>query len=163
MSKNLNFVFIFISLFYLILTEKITEEETMEDFSYDNYDGEQYFKEIIKDYLVEKKWWNSDKLVQPDELRQILLDIITDGEGYKEKKLKEAFDKLTDFFINKYYEEKKEIRGKDLYDLIGINEISLKFEELIGDKYYDEDEDSDGDYDDNYDYMDDVGEPNPDF
>ena len=52
----------------------------MEDYVYDNYDGEQYFKEIVMDYLKDKKLWNSDKLVKPEELREIFLDIVTDGE-----------------------------------------------------------------------------------
>ena len=56
---------------------------------------------------------------------------------------------------------KKEIRGKDIYDLIGVTEISLKFEELIGDQKYDEEEDEDED--DQYDNMDIVGDPNVDF
>ena len=132
----------------------------MEDYVYDNYDGEQYFKEIVMDYLKDKKLWNSDKLVKPEELREIFLDIVTDGEQYQDNKFKETFKKLADFFINKYYTEKKEIRGKDIYDLIGITEISLKFEEFIDDKSEDE---YDEDEDDNYDNMDVVGEPNFDI
>ena len=132
----------------------------MEDYVYDNYDGEQYFKEIVMDYLKDKKLWNSDKLVKPEELREIFLDIVTDGEQYQDNKFKETFEKLADFFINKYYKEKKEIRGKDIYDLIGITEISLKFEEFIDDKSEDE---YDEDEDDNYDNMDVVGEPNFDI
>ena len=36
------------------------------------------------------------------------------------------------FFVKKYYDEKKEIRGKYIYNLIDINEIYNKFEELLG-------------------------------
>ena len=159
MSKNWIILTFFLYFFYSVLAEN-TQNEDYEDFSYDNYDGDQYFKEIVKDYLIEKKLWKSDKLIQPEELRTIFMDIIMDGEEYKENKLKEKFEKLADYFINKYYEDKKTIRGKDIYDLIKISEISLKFEELIGNNKYDieyEDEDI------NYDNMDIVGEPNPDF
>ena len=159
MSKNLIIFPFFLYFFYSVLAEN-TQNEDYEDFSYDNYDGNQYFKEIVKDYLIEKKLWKSDKLIQPEELRTIFMDIIMDGEEYKENKLKETFEKLADYFINKYYEDKKTIRGKDIYDLIEMSEISLKFEELIGNNKYDieyEDEDI------NYDNMDIVGEPNPDF
>jgi hypothetical protein len=159
MSKNLIFLTIFFSFFSLILSQDIQEEEISEDFYYDNYDGEQYFKEIVKDYLIEKNLWKSEKLIQPEELRKIFIDIIMDGEDYKNGKLKDAFDKLVDYFIDKYYKDKKEIRGKDIYDLIGVTEISLKFEELVGDKKYDEEEDED----DQYDNMDIVGDPNVDF
>lgn len=161
MSKNLIFLTIFFSFFSLILSQDIQEEEISEDFYYDNYDGEQYFKEIVKDYLIEKNLWKSEKLIQPEELRKIFIDIIMDGEDYKNGKLKDAFDKLVDYFIDKYYKDKKEIRGKDIYDLIGVTEISLKFEELIGDQKYDEEEDEDED--DQYDNMDIVGDPNVDF
>ena len=159
MSKNWIILPFFLYFFYSVLAEN-TQNEDYEDFSYDNYDGNQYFKEIVKDYLIEKKLWKSDKLIQPEELRTIFMDIIMDGEEYKENKLKETFEKLADYFINKYYEDKKTIRGKDIYDLIEMSEISLKFEELIGNNKYDieyEDEDI------NYDNMDIVGEPNPDF
>ena len=159
MSKNWIILTFFLYFFYSVLAEN-TQNEDYEDFSYDNYDGNQYFKEIVKDYLIEKKLWKSDKLIQPEELRTIFMDIIMDGEEYKENKLKETFEKLADYFINKYYEDKKTIRGKDIYDLIEMSEISLKFEELIGNNKYDieyEDEDI------NYDNMDIVGEPNPDF
>ena len=70
---------------------------------------------------------------------------------------------MADFFIDKYYKDKKEIRGKDIYDLIGITEISLKFDEFIDDKSEykdDDDDDDDGDGDDN---MDRIGEPNIDI
>ena len=159
MSKNWIILPFFLYFFYSVLA-KNTQNEDYEDFSYDNYDGNQYFKEIVKDYLIEKKLWKSDKLIQPEELRTIFMDIIMDGEEYKENKLKETFEKLADYFINKYYEDKKTIRGKDIYDLIEMSEISLKFEELIENNKYDieyEDEDI------NYDNMNIVGEPNPDF
>ena len=134
MIKNLFLIIFLINIFSFIFCQNLTEDESMEDYTYDNYDGEQYFKEIVKEYLEEKKLWKSDKLIQPSELRKIFLDIITDGEESSDPKFKEAFEKLADFFIDKYYKEKKEIRGKDIYDLIGIIEISLKLAEFIDDK-----------------------------
>ena len=164
MTKNLFLIIIIIYTFSLILCQNSTEDENMEDYTYDNYDGEQYFKEIVKEYLEEKNLWKSDKLIQPDELRKIFFDIITDGEESSDPKFKEAFEKLADFFIDKYYKEKKEIRGRDIYDLIGITEISLKFDEFIDDKSnYNDDDDNNDDGDDNIDNMDRIGEPNIDI
>ena len=171
MSKRILLTLI---LFFLITTIKSEDEEAtmdegeeMDDYVYDNYDGEQYFKEIVKEYLERNNLWQNDKLIQPDELKKIFLDIIADGEEDSEPRFKEAFDKLADFFIDKYYKEKKEIRGKDVYDLIGITEISLKFDEILGlrsEDDEDEDDDDDDDDDDNDDdNMDMVGEPNIDF
>ena len=163
MSHNIFLILIIIYLISLIKSEKSTldEEELDDDYVYNNYDGEQYFKEIVKEYLEDNDLWKSDELIQPDELRKIFLDIITDGEESSEPRFKEAFDKLADFYIDKYYKERKEIRGKDIYDLLGITEISLKFDEILGEKY--EDEDDDDEDDDEYDNMDMVGEPNIDF
>ena len=161
MSKNLNLLLISLSLFSLIFSEIIQDEEYVENYIYPNDDGDQYFNEILKDYLLEKKLFKSDKILQADEIRKIFFDIITDGEGYKDDKLKIAFDNLIDYFIDKYYKEKKVIRGKDVYDLFNITEITFKFEELLRDDNYDEDEDEDEEHE--YDNMDDVGEPSPDF
>ena len=163
MSHNIFLILIIIYLISLIKSEKSTldEEELDDDYVYDNYDGEQYFKEIVKEYLEDNDLWKSDELIQPDELKKIFLDIITDGEESSEPRFKQAFDKLADFYIDKYDKERKEIRGKDIYDLLGITEISLKFDEILGEKY--EDEDDDDEDDDEYDNMDMVGEPNIDF
>ena len=169
MSKRVALTLILFFLITLIKSEDeettIDEGEEMDDYVYDNYDGEQYFKEIVKEYLERNNLWQNDKLIQPDELKKIFLDIIADGEEDSESRFKEAFDKLADFFIDKYYKEKKVIRGKDVYDLIGITEISMKFDEILGLRSEDdEDEDDDDDDDDNDDdNMDMVGEPNIDF
>ena len=160
MSHNIFLISIIIYLISLIKSEDeeatTDEGEEMDDYVYDNYDGEQYFKEIVKEYLERNNLWQNDKLIQPDELKKIFLDIITDGEESSEPRFKEAFDKLADFYIDKYYKERKEIRGKDIYDLLGITEISLKFDEILGEKYEDEDDDESVN-------MDMVGEPNIDF
>ena len=163
MSHNILLVLIILHLITLIKSEDLTldEEELDDDYVYDNYDSEKYFKELVKEYLEDNDLWKSDELIQPDELRKIFLDIITDGEESSEPSFKEALDKLADFYMDKYYKERKEIRGKDIYDLLGITEISLKFDEILGEKY--EDEDDDDEDDDEYDNMDMVGEPNIDF
>ena len=163
MSHNI-LVLIILYLITLIKSEDLTldEEELDDDYVYDNYDSEKYFKELVKEYLEDNDLWKSDELIQPDELRKIFLDIITDGEESSEPSFKEALDKLADFYMDKYYKERKEIRGKDVYDLLDITEISLKYDEILAEKYEDEDDDDDED-EDEYDNMDMIGEPNIDF
>ena len=117
---------------------------------------------VTKYYLVEKNLWESDKLIKPDEIRKIFIDIINEGEEYKNNKLKIAFDEVINYFIDKYYKEKKEIKGKDLYELININEVHLKFDELIKNKINDKEE-NENDLDKQFDNMDIIGEPNLDF
>ena len=153
MLKNLFILIILLS--YLSLLKAV-------DLIYDNYDEDQYFKELIKDYLVEKNLWESDKLIKPDEIRKIFIDIINEGKEYKNQKLKNAFEEVINYFIDKYYKEKKEIKGKDLYELININEVHLKFDELIKNKINDKEE-NENDLDKQFDNMDIIGEPNLDF
>ena len=153
MLKNLFILIILLS--YLSLLKAV-------DLIYDNYDEDQYFKELIKDYLVEKNLWESDKLIKPDEIRKIFIDIINEGKEYKNQKLKNAFEEVINYFIDKYYKEKKEIKGKDLYELININEVHLKFDELIKNKINDKKE-NENDIDGQFDNMDIIGEPNLDF
>jgi len=128
MLKNLFLIIIFISILSMLKTENLI---------YEKYDEEQYFKELVKNYLIEKNLWESDKLIQPDEIRKLFIDVINEGE-YMDNKLKNVFDKVINYFIEKYYKEKKDIKGKDLYDLININELIRKFDDLIKNKMCDE-------------------------
>ena len=150
------------NLFFLIILLSFLSLSKADDLIYDNYDEDQYFKELIKDYLVEKNLWESDKLIKPDEIRKIFIDIINEGKEYKNQKLKNAFEEVINYFIDKYYKEKKEIKGKDLYELININEVHLKFDELIKNKINDKEE-NENDLDKQFDNMDIIGEPNLDF
>ena len=128
MIKNLFLILLLISILSLLKTENLI---------YENYDEEQYFKELVKNYLIDKNLWESDKLIKPDEIRKLFIDIINEGE-YMDNKLKNVFDKVINYFIEKYYKEKKDIKGKDLYDLININELIRKFDDLIKNKMCDE-------------------------
>ena len=150
------------NIFILIILLSFLSLLKADDLIYDNYDEDQYFKELIKDYLIKKNLWESEKLIQPDEIRKIFIDIINEGEEYKNNKLKIAFDEVINYFIDKYYKEKKEIKGKDLYELININEVHLKFDELIKDKINDKEE-NENDLDEQFDKIDIIGEPNIDF
>ena len=74
------------------------------------------------------------------------------------QKIKEIYEQLADYFIEKYYTKKKEIRGKDIFKLFNFNEISLKLNELIqANPYYGEEDDDKlkDDEDDNPNYGDD--------
>ena len=163
MKKNLIFIVLILSFAFLLKCQdeqEPLEEKYGENYDYDDgYDGDAFFKESLKDYLLENKLFDSERLIQPDEMRKIFLDVITNGDPEGPEYINGVFIKLTDYFIELYYKEKKEIKGKDIYDLIDISAISMKFEELIGDNpYY---EGFDGEEND-YDSQDGVGDPNPD-
>ena len=62
------------------------------------------------------------------------------------------------YFLDKYYKKKKIIRGKDLYQLINMEEISTKFQQISSNPDFDfseldNDEDEEGGNDDGLSYL----------
>ena len=72
-------------------------------------------------------------------------------------------------FVNSHFVNRKEIKWKEIYDLININHITDKFEQMLGNNphfvndenrtYINDDEDEDNNEDNS---RDDVDEPSPD-
>ena len=147
--------------------EDDSPEENLEDnYNYDDFDGQHYFKESLKEYLVEKKLFDSERAIQRDEMKKIFLDVITEGDADGSLDyMGGIFQDLTEYFVNTYYKDRKEIKGKEIYDLIDINQISSKFEQMMGDNpYYNgmNGDNTDDDENNDYDSRDDVGEATPD-
>ena len=85
----------------------------------------------------------------------IFIEIISDGDPNSMiAYLGDTLRELTDYFMNLYYKEKKQIRGKDIYKLFDINAISKKLEELLTKDFQDEEEEMD------FDKRDEIGKPN---
>ena len=166
MSKKFLF-FSAIILFSILLISK-AEEEIDENSDYDDGFGVDYFKESVKQYLVDRNLFDSEELVQPEEMKKIFLEIITEGDYESSTEyFGGIFNELADFFVNSYYINKKEIKGKEIYDLIDINQISQKFEEMMGDNpnlngMYGSDYMDDDNENNDYDSRDDVGESTSD-
>ena len=123
--------------------EELEEED---DFYYDDHEEFGYFKAGLKEYLVANNLFNSERVIAPDEMKKIFLDVITEGDTDSgPSHLRTVFDRLAEHFVEVYYNDKKQIRGKDIYKLMDINEISMKFEEIAGKTplydYYNEEED----------------------
>ena len=190
---NMYFYFLIIlSLFFLLKSEetpepKLEPNENNNDEAFEE-DGDMYFKKTLKEYLVEKNLFESDRIIEPDEMKKIFLESVTEGDAESSAEyFGGIFIELADHFVNEYYKERKEIRGKDIYDLIQLDPISKKFEQLMNDnsKYngaddnennrdyndYNDNDDVDHDYnyyDDykhyyGYDYRDHVGDPIYDY
>ena len=190
---NMYFYFLIIlSLFFLLKSEetpetKLETNENNNDEAFEE-DGDMYFKKTLKEYLVEKNLFESDRIIEPDEMKKIFLESVTEGDAESSAEyFGGIFIELADHFVNEYYKERKEIRGKDIYDLIQLDPISKKFEQLMNDnsKYngaddnennrdyndYNDNDDVDHDYNyyddykhyDGYDYRDHVGDPIYDY
>ena len=155
---EIKFIFIF-SLFSLLLFGKCIKRDE-EDLSYGEY-TDKYFKDFLKEYLMEHKLYKSKRLIKPAEMKTIFIEVIAQHE----LDTTGLFDNLADYFVEKYYKENKEIKGKDIFNLFDINEISKKFEQLMAENphlnpYKEEDEYG---YDDGYDSRDYFGDPNEDI
>ena len=130
MLPNKIFLFIFIT---------INSKSNSNDDDYD--EGHKQFKEQLKQYLIETKLINSEKPIEREKMKKIFIDVMTEKDPqYIPEFLKAILDKLSKYFIDKYYKKKKIIRGKDLYDLIDIEPIAAKFQQLTGSYDYDFDE-----------------------
>ncbi len=147
MKKNIIFLFI---LFLLISLSKCEEEEMdYEEEEYEeDYDENEYgyFKSTLKEYLLQNNLLDSDRVIEPEEMKKIFLDVVADGGGPEDNSnFRKIFERLAEHFVEMYYNEKKQIRGKDIYDLINISDVYNKFSDFLGEaplfNKYDEEED----------------------
>ena len=171
MSKNIFLICFYIIILLNITLSKCEEIPEGEDNNNDYDDGynEDYFKESLKKYLVERNLFESEEPVSKEQMKKIFLEVITEGDYESSSEyFGGIFNELADYFVDSYFVNRKEIKGKEIYDLININHISDKFEQMLGNNpHFVNDDNStnvnDEDEDNNeYDSRDDVGEPSPD-
>ena len=130
MKKEFIIKFLLLSLILLIKCDDVNNEEE----EYSDLDRNNYFKESLKEYLKEHNLFNNDKIIKPNDIKKIFIIVLTgqDKDSLPEE-IVETFNKLSDYFINIYYKNRKEIRGKEFYDLVDMGEIFKKMEELFRD------------------------------
>ena len=134
MIKKYIFLIVIYSLIFVAKTNIEDEINFPEEgFEFNFNEEDQYFKSSLKEYLVENKLFESERVIEPDELKKIFLDVITDdGPDNSPENMKKSLYELAEYFIERYYNDKKQIRGKDIYDLFDINDISAKFSDIVG-------------------------------
>ena len=133
-------IIIFIIFIFLISIDKCDDEEDS-GYLIDNTKEIERFKKSLKEYLIKNELFESEKIIEKDEMKKIFFDVIlVKPVTFIPEYLQEMLEYLSNFFIEKYYKNKKEIRGKEVYDLIDIVEISRKFEEMTEDDYSEPDE-----------------------
>ena len=142
MEKSIIFFLLLSFVLIIKCDDKLFEKEEEEEYS--DLNRNNYFKEALKEYLIEHNLYNNDKLIQPNDIKTIFLNVFTgQSKDSLPEEIVETFDKLSNYFINIYFKDRKEIRGKEFYDLVDINEIFIKMEELFPDNS-DDDKDSSG-------------------
>ena len=148
--------------------EEIPEGEDNNN-DYDDGYSEDYFKESLKNYLVERNLFESEEPVSKEQMKKIFLEVITEGDYESSSEyFGGLFNELADYFVDSYFVNRKEIKGKEIYDLININHISDKFEQMLGNNPHFVNDDNSTNVNDEdevnneYDSRDDIGEPSPD-
>ena len=134
MKKEIIIIFLLLSLILLIKCDDEEESLNNEEEEFSELERNNYFKESLKEYLIEHNLFNNEKLIKKTDINKIFINVLTGQEkDTLPEEIVETFNKLSDYFINIYYEHKKEIRGKEFYDLVDMGAIFKKMEELFGD------------------------------
>ena len=138
---NILLIYLIIILLYII---DINCKTNLVDDVLDDYDikYEEYLKNFFMNYLENNDLISSDKLVTEDDMKKIIIDIMLEGlsPNEVEENILTLYKDLADILIQKYYKEKKEIKGKDLINIINIKELMQTYYELNGESpIYDDD------------------------
>ena len=138
---NILLICLIIILLYII---DINCKTNLVDDVLDDYDikYEEYLKNFFLNYLENNNLISSDKLVTEDDMKKIIIDIMLEGlsPNEVEENILTLYKDLADILIQKYYKEKKEIKGKDLINIINIKELMQTYYELNGESpIYDDD------------------------
>ena len=138
---NILLIYLIIILLYII---DINCKTNLVDDVLDDYDikYEEYLKNFFMNYLENNDLISSEKLVTEDDMKKIIIDIMLEGlsPNEVEENILTLYKDLADILIQKYYKEKKEIKGKDLINIINIKELMQTYYELNGESpIYDDD------------------------
>ena len=138
---NILLIYLILLLLYII---DINCKTNLVDDVLDDYDikYEEYLKNFFLNYLENNDLISSDKLVTEDDMKKIIIDIMLEGlsPNEVEENILTLYKDLADILIQKYYKEKKEIKGKDLINIINIKELMQTYYELNGESpIYDDD------------------------
>ena len=138
---NILLIFLIFILPYILIIDCKTN---LVDDVLDDYDikYEEYLKNFFLNYLENNDLISSDKLVTEEDMKKIIIDIMLEGlsPNEVEENILTLYKDLADILIQKYYKEKKEIKGKDLINIINIKELMQTYYELNGESpIYDDD------------------------
>ena len=160
MYKRLSILLILVLILFSKCDEENNEEENDNHGYGDEYneqDRNNYFKDALKEYLIKHNLINSEELVQPEVVKEMLIKVFTGEKGEDlPKSMFKIINELSDIFVNIYYRERKKIKGKELYDLIDLNAIFAKMGQLMEETSLNEKEEEN-----DFDPMDYVDKPTP--
>ena len=139
-------IYLFFILFSILIKSK-GKNDNIDNLLDDEIDLNLKYEEslsiYIKTYLTKNKLIESNRLIAQEEMKKIFIDIMEQGVSKEEIDNDTKFinEELANIFLSKYYQKKKEIKGKDIINLININDINQKYYQLIGEiPFYDEED-----------------------
>ena len=99
------FILIIFSILFITKSDEVIpepDEDNDNDEYYDD-DGEQYFRDSLKQYLIDHKLLESEQLIQPEEMKKIFLEVVTEGDAESSAEyFGGIFIELADHFVNEY-------------------------------------------------------------
>ena len=76
--------------------DEFLEENTYDTFD-DSFDNNGFFKSSLKEYLLEKDIYDSNRSIKPNELRKTFLEVISEGNKEKNQNyLNKIFNQLAE-------------------------------------------------------------------
>jgi hypothetical protein len=138
-------IYIFFILFSIFIKAKGNSDNIFDDELDLNLKYEESLRSYIKTYLIKHKLIESDRSIKKEEMKKIFIDIMEQGASEEEinDNMKYINEELANIFVNKYYKKRKEIKGKDIINLINVNDINQKYYQLIGEIPFFDEEDND--------------------
>ena len=131
-------------LIYIAHINIITSRENLIDDVLDDYDlkYEEHLQPFFLNYLDNNNLIKSEQVMSHDDIKKIIVDIML--EGLSPDEIEESillmYQELSEIYLEKKLKEKKEIKGKDLINIINIKELMKLYYELNGESpIYDED------------------------
>ena len=129
---------------YLSYINLINSRDNLIDDVLDDYDlkYEEHLQHFFLNYLDTNNLINSEQIMNQNDIKKIIVDIML--EGLSPDEIEESillmYHELSQIYLEKKLKEKKEIKGKDLINIINIKELMKLYYELNGESpIYDED------------------------
>ena len=129
---------------YLSYINLINSRDNLIDDVLDDYDlkYEEHLKHFFLNYLDSNNLIKSEQIMTQNEIKKIIVDIMLEGLSPDEIEgsILSMYQELSEIYLEKILKEKKEIKGKDLINIINIKELMKLYYELNGESpIYDDD------------------------
>ena len=129
---------------YLSYINLINSRDNLIDDVLDDYDlkYEEHLKHFFLNYLDSNNLIKSEQIMTQNEIKKIIVDIMLEGLSSDEIEgsILSMYKELSEIYLEKILKEKKEIKGKDLINIINIKDLMKLYYELNGESpIYDDD------------------------